>query len=40
MIMKKSTQETLLCIFVGIIFSIAFIATLCGDGNKGLQDLF
>lgn len=38
--MKDKVEEWLLCILAGAIFAICFIATLCGDGDNGLLDLF
>lgn len=44
--MKKKTitliEDIIFGIIIGIfslILSIAFIATMCGDGNKGLLDI-
>ena len=38
--MSDRMQENILCVIAGIVFAIAFIATICGDGNRGLIDLF
>ena len=40
MIRKDEIQESFLCLAAGIIMAIAIIAMICGDGNKGLLDLF
>lgn len=40
MFKKDEIQENFLCLVAGVIFAIAFIAMMCGDGNKGLLDLF
>ena len=32
--------ENLLCFLFGVVFAIAMMAILMGDGNKGLLDLF
>jgi len=37
---KDKIQENFLCLVAGMILAIAFIAIMCGDGNKGLLDLF
>ena len=31
--------ENLLILIAGLIFAIALLATICGDGDKGLCDL-
>ena len=37
---KVDMEENLLCLAAGIFLAICFIAMMCGDGNKGLLDLF
>ena len=37
---KDIIVENLLCLAAGIIVAIAMIAIICGDGDKGLLDLF
>ena len=37
---KDAVEESFLCLAAGIMLAIAFIAIMCGDGNKGLLDLF
>ncbi len=37
---KDAAEESLLCLVAGIIMAVAIIAMICGDGNKGLLDLF
>jgi len=37
---KDEIQESFLCLVAGIIMAIAIVAMICGDGNKGLLDLF
>lgn len=37
--MANKIFEDILCLIVGTIIAIAFIATICGDGNLGLLDL-
>ncbi len=37
---KDAVEESFLCLVAGIMLAIAFIAIMCGDGNKGLLDLF
>lgn len=32
-------MENLLILLAGIVFAIALLATICGDGNKGIVDL-
>ena len=39
--MKKiDIEETFLCLVAGLFMAVCFIAMLCGDGNKGLFELF
>lgn len=37
---RDKVEENFLCLVAGIILAVAFIAIMCGDGNKGLLDLF
>lgn len=37
--MASKIFENILCLIIGTIIAIAFIATICGDGNLGLLDL-
>lgn len=37
---RDNVEENFLCLVAGIILAVAFIAIMCGDGNKGLLDLF
>lgn len=37
--MLNNIIEDILCLVIGTILAIAFIATMCGDGNLGLFDL-
>lgn len=37
---KNTVEENLLCIVTGIIMAIVILAMICGDGDKGLIDLF
>ena len=32
-------MENLLILIAGLVFAIALLATICGDGNKGIVDL-
>lgn len=34
--MKEETQESFLCIVMGIFLAIVFIALMCGEADKGL----
>ena len=36
----EKISDWILCLVAGVLFAIAFIAIHCGDGNKGLLDLF
>ena len=40
MILREKYEEWLICIVASIIFAIALVAIMCGDGDKGLLDLF
>lgn len=40
MIKREKMEENFLCLLAGMILAIAFIAMMCGDGDKGLLDLF
>lgn len=33
-------EELVICIVAGMMWAVSTIALLCGDGNKGLLDLF
>ena len=37
---KNEIEENFLCIAIGMLMAICFIALMCGDGNKGLLELF
>lgn len=37
---KERRIENLCCLLAGLLFAIAYIAVVLGDGNKGLLDLF
>ena len=37
---KIDLEESFLCLAAGIIMAIAIIAIMCGDGSKGILDLF
>ena len=37
---NNNFKENMLCLLAALVFSIAFMAILCGDGNKGFLDLF
>jgi hypothetical protein len=32
-------RDTILCLFIGFLMALAFIATMLGDGRYGLIDL-
>ncbi len=36
---KDMIEEDLLCLIIGIIMAVAFLAMVVGDGSKGLVDL-
>ncbi len=40
MFKKDTLEENFLCLVAGIMLAVIFIALMCGDGNKGLIDLF
>lgn len=37
---KVDIEENFLCLVAGILWAICFIALMCGDGDKGLLNLF
>lgn len=39
MTIKDNVQENFLCLIAGILVAIAFIAIMCGDGNRGIFDV-
>ena len=40
MVKKDTIEESILCIAAGILFAIWFMALMCGEGDKGILDLF
>ena len=32
--------ENILCLILGMVIAVAILATICGDGNLGLVDLW
>lgn len=38
--MKNKILDSLMYLVIGLMFATLFIATILGDGNKGLLDLF
>ncbi len=37
---KDMIEEDFLCLVLGLMLAIAFLAIVVGDGSKGLVDLF
>ena len=37
---REAAEDYLICFVAAVLFAIAFVAIMCGDGDKGLVDLF